>query len=566
MLSYRPYIQPAMEQSPGTFRWVLNSSITVGILSLIALAATQFYLFQAVRLNTLTVDAETFLQLEQNRQPATTHLLASLSLDGQDLLYDSTDHTYYCSLTDSQVQVFDPLVSFAPARNAVRMVFLDDTLTAQRLRDGRPLTILVYSDTAFELVHVALTTLPLAQVTLDQVPSDANLPIGENTVTGHLTLYDNRTGVSGANRVFSSDLTIHERGSTSKDYPKNSYKLHLKTNNDLPRKVKMPLLGMRQSDDWILYAGYNDPDRVRNAMANNLWYDMGAQSNSQDLTIGVRARMVELFIGDRYWGVYTLMEPLDSKTAALQGNPDPLRSEYLYRSLQVGDFDPNIFSKVEKGQVAGNYKLCWPDDEMVTALKWQRLDDFLELLHSDDQTFLRSYANAVDLDNAIDMWLFLQVTDAADNDGKNMFYISKGDQDQTTMLFAPWDLDQTWGNAWTNILPLRTGIRPEQITTNAPPVTTGLTRLILLEQDSTLVNRIRQRYGQLRQGVLSDQALRERVEEYDQAVYASGAQVREGKRWPDTTTNGDISQLTGFVLQRMQVMDGIIAAMPNKYR
>src|SRR5689334_17568641 len=79
MLSYRPYNQPAMDQSPGTLRWVLNSSITVGILSLIALAATQFYLFQAVRLNTLTVDAETFLQLEQNRQPATAHLLASLS-------------------------------------------------------------------------------------------------------------------------------------------------------------------------------------------------------------------------------------------------------------------------------------------------------------------------------------------------------------------------------------------------------------------------------------------------------------------------------------------------------
>ena len=105
-----------------------------------------------------------------------------------------------------------------------------------------------------------------------------------------------------------SDGNIHVRGRTAQTYPKKGYRISLIQEslggNTRPNHVS--LLGMRQDDDWLLYAAYNDQEKIRNVFSSNLWKYTCATDNAQGMDIGMEYRYLELFVNGEYWGLYAL--------------------------------------------------------------------------------------------------------------------------------------------------------------------------------------------------------------------------------------------------------------------
>lgn len=95
-------------------------------------------------------------------------------------------------------------------------------------------------------------------------------------------------------------IGIELRGSSSQSFPKKSY--GIETWDAAGNDLDTTLLGMPSEADWILNANYTDKTLMRNAMAYQIWQDMGYYAT--------RYRYVEVFINQRYKGVYILSEKI----------------------------------------------------------------------------------------------------------------------------------------------------------------------------------------------------------------------------------------------------------------
>ena len=129
--------------------------------------------------------------------------------------------------------------------------------------------------------------LPVLRITTD---NGAPIVSKEVYITGQMTLVSNVAGVAAVN----GGLQIRGRGNSTWDiHPKKPYRLKLTD--------KQSLLGMPSSKDWVLLANYSDKSLLRNAAALDLGTRMGFPWSP-------RSAFVEVYLNDRYDGVYQLME------------------------------------------------------------------------------------------------------------------------------------------------------------------------------------------------------------------------------------------------------------------
>jgi hypothetical protein len=129
--------------------------------------------------------------------------------------------------------------------------------------------------------------LPVLRITTD---NGAPIVSKEVYITGQMSLVSNVAGVAAVN----GGLQIRGRGNSTWDiHPKKPYRLKLTD--------KQSLLGMPSSKDWVLLANYSDKTLLRNAAALDLGTRMGFPWTP-------RSAFVEVYLNDRYDGVYQLME------------------------------------------------------------------------------------------------------------------------------------------------------------------------------------------------------------------------------------------------------------------
>jgi CotH kinase protein len=96
-------------------------------------------------------------------------------------------------------------------------------------------------------------------------------------------------------------VKIKVRGSSSQNFPKNSYSLDIET----PDKAGKPItsvLGMPYVEDWVLYSYYADLTCLRNFLTYSIARDL--------MPYAPRARFVELFVNGDYKGLYVLVEKI----------------------------------------------------------------------------------------------------------------------------------------------------------------------------------------------------------------------------------------------------------------
>ncbi|WP_339288230.1 CotH kinase family protein [Ureibacillus sp. FSL K6-0786] len=91
---------------------------------------------------------------------------------------------------------------------------------------------------------------------------------------------------------------IHYRGHSSRFFNKKSYDVAIVDQNK--NKLDISLLGMEADNNWVLHGPYLDRSLIRNYVAMNLAGEM--------MPYAPDVRFVELFVDDRYEGLYVLME------------------------------------------------------------------------------------------------------------------------------------------------------------------------------------------------------------------------------------------------------------------
>ena len=156
------------------------------------------------------------------------------------------------------------------------------------------------------------------------------------------------------------------------------------------------------------------------------------------------------------------------------------------------------------------------------------------------------------MDNALDVWLYLQAVIGMDNIQRNIFYPAVWEDGQYRIRFMPWDMDYTWGNVHDFDAGNRTRFS-EEILTMRIAWKLG-DRLIRLNVDNAQ-EKVKARWKELRQTVYSDEWLTEQIDSYAHQVVDSGAFARDEARWENGGHNDDYESLKELACGRMAFLD-----------
>lgn len=249
-------------------------------------------------------------------------------------------------------------------------------------------------------------------------------------------------------QIVVSNIGIELRGGSSLSYPKKTFGIEFWEDVNGVTTHNVSFANMRNDDDWILDALYNEPLRIRSYTANKLWLDMNSlyyQNEEPNARAGIDVEYVEVFLNKKYNGLYNLSELIDRKQLELKSFNGEIRGE-LYKGISWGASTFTALPSFDNSsRIWSGYEYKYPKESDATD--WQRLYDFTDfVMYASDTDFEINIWNKFNYNNFLDYFIFLNLIRATDNTGKNI-YVSNYKANEP-YFYIPWDLDGCFGTIW----------------------------------------------------------------------------------------------------------------------
>lgn len=530
--------------------------------TIIALSAAVFLRSDRTHLSTLSISPEAAEELRSTRSETDLRLLSGLSFNGYKLFYDDTDAAFYYSLVENDSDAYDPFVHINGNSGKVRIALTGGVISPESIGQALPLQIIAYDDRVYREYRICCTTLPLMNIeseieSIHGTQKDRDLK---------MTLFDNRA--EARQRLIRMEGLVHVRGNVSTTvFPKQAYKMTLSelSPGKHSREADLSLLGMpREDGEWLLYAGYNDQERVRNVFSSELWNQSCAGENEFAIQNGMEYRYLELFMNGKYWGLYALGYPLDYKQMTPQRNTEKVQAVYVYKKSFWNETWSDLPEELQMRDFEIRGRDALADETRARALlaeydRWVR----------EGAPGAASEPSGVrtDLGNAVDIWLYVALVQGMDTveesgDFVNMFLTLVDAGEDLVMLYTPWDLDLTWGNlrrakVLNTTIPY--GISAED---NSYIMKRNPANFMLTEDAGTFISR----YRELRQDSWSETRIDRMLDEYEKAIFDSGAYLRDIGKWPDSSQQDPALKLTlfrSYIHQRLTAMDDFASSLAD---
>ena len=253
------------------------------------------------------------------------------------------------------------------------------------------------------------------------------------------------------------------RGATARAYlMKPSLNMKLRT-EDYSEEKDSALLGMRSCSSWILDAMAIDRICMRNRVAFDIWNEFSRlpYNTNFDGRNGTEGKFLELYINDKYYGIYCLSDRINRKLLDLKKTKENDDGSVLLRGALYKSGTDEIANQNEPSYSEDStacviawhdaWELTYPDDHGCRAI-WQPLRD--AILKGYNEKYVKQYFF---LENLADYQILIMALAISDNWGnKNRFLsirnISKDINDpdpseanKRRFVITPWDLDTSLG-------------------------------------------------------------------------------------------------------------------------
>jgi len=326
-------------------------------------------------------------------------------------------------------------------------------------------------------------------------------------------------------------INIEIRGESSQMFPKKSY--GFETQDSLGENNNVPLLGLPEENDWILYAPYSDKTLIKNVLSFKLTRDMGRYAS--------RTQYCELFINGSYKGLYVLMEKIKrdknrvdiSNLGPQDIEDDQLTGGYILRIDKVDDDDyppfvafPGVSIPNEKSV---NLQYFDPGGEELHMAQRVYIKDYIRkfeqsLNMSSYLSYLTGYHEYIDKDALIDYLIVHEISKNIDSYIFSTYLYKDRDSKGGKLTIGPaWDFNIAYGNVNYNESAEKTfgwmykeGYR--------------IYWLRRMMNDPVLQNKLSCRWHELRSNVFSDEVLFGYI---DSLVLSLQTPIQDNfKRWP----------------------------------
>ena len=346
---------------------------------------------------------------------------------------------------------------------------------------------------------------------------------------------------------------IRWRGASSLSFgDKKNYDLEFWSDSHSQQSRDLRFGELRSDDDWILDGMFNEAARARSTVSQGLWNDLAdlAAAPEKPALRTVEILYADVFVNDRYRGVFALSEQVDRKQLNL-AKEDTESPGSLLRSVgytAATRFQDSMNFDTLAVQINGykwNYPRNTPD--------WRCLNAFTEaVIQADTPSTVGVVRAYMDWDNFIDYFLFVQVTGGQDNLANNVYWARRDGRSKYEL--APWDLDAVFGNNFRGKLaPATKFIRQSSLHSR-----------LLLDSTQTFSLALQARYAELRENLYRPEALIARFASQQWWLAQERIDEREFAKWRRISQkSGDLNYISNWIEERIKFLDGYFQYTPQ---
>ena len=383
--------------------------------------------------------------------------------------------------------------------------------------------------------------------------------------------FNNDTYEAGKLKVVDTDGTSseyriksHYRGSGSKKYDKKSFAL--KFQDESGQKLDVSFFGMRSDNRWILDAMACDYARMRNRVSFDLWNEFSnkpyVSEYEEKAFNGIRGTFVEVYLNNKYFGLYCLNEKVDRKQLQLKDlSKYGIARGAMYKGEDWGvtQYWEEIAAYDDQSPICEAWESEYPDAEDDGKAHWKPIADMTSFVATSDKAqFVKDVEKWVDLPVWNDHLIFLLVTGATDNGGKNTYtYIYDSTTDDKRIGVCPWDVDAAWGR------------RSDGTKANAE-YNRGLSNMLytkLFMWQDGYFDALKKRYSALREKEFGTEHLKSLFTKYFDLFDKTGVAKREKEQWNNNPAAIDFETEKKYIFdwieQRIAFVDNYFGYIPS---
>lgn len=424
-------------------------------------------------------------------------LSRELQYNGQRAAVDLETSTIYISQDIREgTKAEDLLGTLGTSSPALQLSFAPDEALndlAAAVKAGHTFKLNVaYGTGKYMQYDLVFTTLPVLRIEGEVIGKNEK---GKDICEGTMCLWNPADPETNSYSVKTSNLQWHVRGGHSATLLKTPFKVNLKKKTGTGKNLS--LAGLGADDDWILNPMNLDDTKLKERLFMGLWNQRAEQVDwNEKMSSG---EYVEVVIDQSYWGLYLLQRRIDRKFLNLGSDQILLKS------------GPDL----EAPTVQLAYEIV--HSTLPEEQTYQIVQDFYEEQDGD----------ILNMDNFLDVNLFLQWASAVDNKIKNMFFIINADETGYRMSLLPWDTDMSWGTVWR----AEAGGFVYDFEESLQKDALRLEYEWMIDYHPDLDQQMAKRWFELREELLTLENITAILEQEQLLLDASGAQKRDQEYW-----------------------------------
>lgn len=393
--------------------------------------------------------------------------------------------------------------------------------------------LIAYTDEAYTVFSFWEAQLPTVVLYTEEEIAD------EEYTDVEMTVFDEDSASGFVDRVA---VGMHTRGASSQWIPKKSYRVKV-------QKKAYPFLGMRPAREWVLYSFYGDESKMREKLSRDLWDEIAGSSTYADTGCGLQMEYCEVFLNDEYIGLYGMGTAVDRRNFWEDKSSE--RQDLLFKTV---NFDAPSLEDIEAAEGEESCKCLelkyasWKSNDL-----WETIGQYMNLAYyASDEEYLMQMRDYMVEDNHIDYWLFFLASGLDDNELKNLYLSIEDAKHNKKVLITPWDMDMSWGVGYTGEDIFMWGRNEKQYTKIMDfPIVSRM----FSAGDAEFTEQTRTRWKELRQDIISEERMLERVAQYDALLWHSGVMDREMERWPEAKYAADTEYIENYISRRFVYLD-----------
>ena len=477
--------------------------------------------------------------------------------NGEEIPYDKEQDVYYLPQTSLRHWMYE--MKFSTSEGDMEIYWCEDPYWKDleaAIAEGHAFEFVATDHKAMKMGKMVFTGLPMLK--LEKLET-----LEEDYFYCKVTVLDPFHNNNGRYEITHCYGYYDLRGKTSRIFPKQGWNLDLV--DEKGAQFQMEMMGLRKDDDWKLNALYSDATKIKEMVCMDLWNEI-AETTESPYDAGTDMEYFELIVDKEYQGLYGMMEQIDYQQLSLNKEEDVLYKGYSWPE----EDDRYVEDFTNRGHFNG--QVIKPGNQAITKETWQPVLEYIKATNFDyakesaDAEALYEYTRKhMDLDNMLNIDLYIQALYASDNLYKNIYIAAdRKSNGEYTLWKLPWDLNYTFGEDFLLEEDDRTIYNYEWAEEIMPDFM--ITEILLESGNQEFARVLNQKWQKLRNDILSTEHVRELAEGYRECLVSSGALSRDSKKWPKSPHENSLESMLEFHERRLTFLDGYYASFLNDSR